>query len=99
MTANTLPVHDVETGPRVVVIDDELDHLAGLANGLNRHGIPCRQVHCDGDPDRHWSVAECTAHSRRPSPWQWCTHDGSDNGFQRHRHAAGGRQSDRPVLT
>ena len=49
MTTDAIPAHDAEAGPRVIVIDDELDHLAGLANGLNRHGVPCRQVQCDGD--------------------------------------------------
>ena len=49
MTTDAVPAHDVETDPSVIVIDDELDHLAGLANILNRNGVPCRQVPCNGD--------------------------------------------------
>ena len=30
------------------MIDDELDHLTGLADGLDRHGMACRRVHCRG---------------------------------------------------
>jgi len=30
--------------PRVIAIDDEETHLAGLANSLARHGIPCFQI-------------------------------------------------------
>ena len=30
--------------PRVIAIDDEESHLAGLANSLARHGIPCFQI-------------------------------------------------------
>ena len=37
--------------PRVVIIDDELPHLNGLADGLNHRGIPCYRVHYKGDPD------------------------------------------------
>ena len=32
------------TSPRVIAIDDEETHLAGLANSLARHGIPCFQI-------------------------------------------------------
>lgn len=30
--------------PQVIAIDDEPDHLAGLANSLNRRGVPCFQI-------------------------------------------------------
>ena len=32
------------TSPRVIAIDDEEAHLAGLGNSLARHGIPCFQI-------------------------------------------------------
>ena len=32
------------TSPKVIAIDDEAAHLAGLANSLARHGIPCFQI-------------------------------------------------------
>ena len=32
------------TSPRIIAIDDEADHLAGLANSLNRHGVACFQI-------------------------------------------------------
>ena len=50
MTANTLSVHDPETDPRIIVIDDEMKHLTGLAKSLEQYGMPCRRVHYDGDP-------------------------------------------------
>ena len=37
------------TSPRVIAIDDELRHLAGLADGLNRHGVACLQIHYTAD--------------------------------------------------
>ena len=37
--------------PRVIIIDDELSHLNGLADGLNQRGIPCYRVHYKGEPD------------------------------------------------
>lgn len=36
--------------PGVIAIDDQQDHLTGLANGLNRHGVACLQIHFTGDP-------------------------------------------------
>ena len=36
--------------PRVIAIDNESNHLAGLADGLNRHGVACLQIHFTGDP-------------------------------------------------
>lgn len=30
--------------PQVIAIDDEPDHLAALANSLNRRGVPCLQI-------------------------------------------------------
>lgn len=35
--------------PRIIVIDDNQEHLRGLADGLNRHGAACLQVHFTGD--------------------------------------------------
>ena len=35
--------------PRIIAIDDEPQHLQGLADGLNRYGIACLQVHFTGD--------------------------------------------------
>ena len=35
--------------PRVIVVDDNPDHLRGLADGLNRYGAACLQVHFNGD--------------------------------------------------
>ena len=32
------------SSPQVIAIDDELDHLASLANSLNRRGVPCFQI-------------------------------------------------------
>ena len=32
------------TSPRIIAIDDEGDHLVGLANSLNRHGVRCFQI-------------------------------------------------------
>lgn len=34
----------MQDSPRVIAIDDEEAHLAGLANSLARHGIPCYQI-------------------------------------------------------
>lgn len=34
--------------PRVVVIDDKLNHLDGLARGLNRYGTACLPIHYTG---------------------------------------------------
>ena len=36
--------------PRVIAIDDDPKHLAGLANSLNHHGVACLQIHFTGDP-------------------------------------------------
>ena len=38
------------TSPRVIAIDDEEAHLAGLANSLAQHGIPCFQIPFTDDP-------------------------------------------------
>jgi hypothetical protein len=35
--------------PRIIAIDDEPDHLRGLADGLNRQGAACLQIHFTGD--------------------------------------------------
>ena len=35
--------------PRIVAIDDQDDHLAGLTNGLSQNGIACLQIHFTGD--------------------------------------------------
>lgn len=35
--------------PRIIAIDDEPNHLTGLANGLGRHGMSCLQFHYTGD--------------------------------------------------
>ena len=51
MTANTLRVHDARTDPGIIVIDDELDHLTGLADGMDRNGMSCHRIHCEGDLD------------------------------------------------
>ena len=32
-----------------IVIDDDADHLIGLADTLNRHEMPCRQIRFNGD--------------------------------------------------
>ena len=34
---------------RVVIIDDEMDHLTGLADGLVRNGVPCLRIHYKGE--------------------------------------------------
>ncbi len=38
------------TSPRVIVVDDEIDHLQGLVRCLNRHGAACLGIHFTGDP-------------------------------------------------
>ena len=35
-----------------IVIDDEVEHLIGLADTLNRHGMPCRQILFNGEIER-----------------------------------------------
>lgn len=35
--------------PRIIAIDDEPDHLRGLADGLNKQGSACLQIHFTGD--------------------------------------------------
>lgn len=35
--------------PRIIAIDDEPDHLRGLAEGLNQYGAACLQIHFTGD--------------------------------------------------
>ena len=35
-----------------IVIDDDPDHLIGLADTLNRHDIPCRQIRFNGEVDK-----------------------------------------------
>ena len=35
--------------PQIIAIDDQDDHLAGLANCLNRNGIACLRMHVTGD--------------------------------------------------
>ena len=49
MTANIVAAHDTRTDPGIIVIDDEMDHLTGLADGLDRHGMSCHRVHCEGE--------------------------------------------------
>lgn len=39
-----------------LVIDDEAEHLISLADALNRHGMPCRQILFNGDIE---SVGAC----------------------------------------
>ena len=34
---------------RVMAIDDDRDHLAGVTNSLNGHGVACLQIHFTGD--------------------------------------------------
>ena len=36
--------------PRIVAIDDQEEHLAGLADCLNRNGVACLQIRFTGDP-------------------------------------------------
>ena len=36
--------------PRIIAIDDQAEHLSGLANCLNRNGVACLQIHFTGDP-------------------------------------------------
>ena len=50
MTADIVTVHDAKTDPGIIVIDDDMEHLTGLADGLDRHGMWCHRVHCEGDP-------------------------------------------------
>ena len=38
------------TPPRIIAIDDEPAHLAGLTKSLNLHGIACLPIHFTGDP-------------------------------------------------
>jgi len=35
--------------PRIIAIDDQSDHLAGLADCLNRNGVACLQIRFTGD--------------------------------------------------
>ena len=35
--------------PRIIAIDDKLDHLEGLVQGLNRYGTACLPIHFTGD--------------------------------------------------
>ena len=49
MTANIVTAHDAKTEPGIIVIDDEMEHLTGLADGLDRHGMSCHRVHCEGE--------------------------------------------------
>lgn len=35
----------------VIAIDDEPVHLTGLANSLNRHGVPCQKIYFSGEPE------------------------------------------------
>src|SRR5262245_47201240 len=35
--------------PRIIVIDDNPDHLRGLTVGLNSHGVACLPIHFTGD--------------------------------------------------
>ena len=37
------------TSPRVIAIDDEIAHLQGLVQSLNRCGVACLQIHFTGD--------------------------------------------------
>jgi hypothetical protein len=37
--------------PRIILIDDNHDHLRGLADGLNKCGAACLQVHFQGEGD------------------------------------------------
>ena len=37
--------------PRVIAIDDEQRHLAGLAEALNRYGAACLPIHFTGEPE------------------------------------------------
>ena len=50
MTADLLTAHDAKTDSGIIVIDDEMEHLTSLADGLDRHGMSCHRVHCAGDP-------------------------------------------------
>ena len=36
--------------PRIIAIDDREDHLAGLADCLNRNGVACLRIHFTDDP-------------------------------------------------
>ncbi len=36
--------------PRIIAIDDEPTHIAGLTSSLNRHGVACLAIHFTGDP-------------------------------------------------
>ena len=36
--------------PRIIAIDDQPDHLQGLADCLNQQGIACLRIHFTGDP-------------------------------------------------
>ena len=38
------------TTPRIIAIDDEPTHIAGLTTTLNRHGVSCLAIHFTGDP-------------------------------------------------
>lgn len=49
MTADIVTAHDAKTDHGIIVIDDEMEHLVGLADGLDRHGMSCHRVHCEGE--------------------------------------------------
>ena len=38
------------TAPRIIAIDDDQNHLDGLARALNQYGVACLQFHFTGDP-------------------------------------------------
>lgn len=38
--------------PRIVAIDDQEEHLAGLVNCLNQNGVACLQIRYTGDPPK-----------------------------------------------
>ena len=40
------------TSSRVVVIDDQADHMQALANGLYQHGVGCLPIHYPDDAAR-----------------------------------------------
>ena len=71
--------------PRVVAIDDELKHLEGLTQGLNRYGTACLPIYFTGEDGGDPAVPPSPGDLRRPpSRPRRRVSSGSRPGFQYH---------------